>query len=138
MHILLIEDNDSIAEIVRRSLATFSDPDHDYVLDCAVCGVEGLRFARAKAFDGYLIDLDLPDIHGLQVGLALRHLMRRGRVTSAWMAAVTAQSDATTIQHARELGFNAFLGKPFSPSDLQTLLRHFEALVVAGSRKVTP
>ncbi|MHB8626505.1 MAG: response regulator [Aggregatilineales bacterium] len=138
MRILLIEDNDSIAEIVRRSLATFSMPDHDYALDCATCGVEGLRLARAKAFDGYLIDLDLPDIHGLQIGLALRHLMRHGRVPPAWIAAVTAQSDATMIQRTRELGFNAFLGKPFSPFDLQTLLRHFEETAVDGSPKISP
>ena len=129
MRILLIEDHEDIADIVKRSLAAFRRPDHEFAFDWATSGMEGLRLARTKTFDCYLIDLDLPDIHGLQIGLALRHLMRRGRIGTAWIAAVTAQSDARTKQRTRELGFNAFLCKPFGPSDLDALLRRFEGMV---------
>ena len=131
MRILLIEDNEAIAEIVRRSLSLFSLPSDNFTLDYAANGVTGLQMARAKAFDGYLIDLDLPDINGLQVGLALGHLMRRDRIPRGWLAAVTAQSDATTKQRVRDLGFNAFLAKPFSPAALNALLRHFKAQPIA-------
>ena len=127
MHILLIEDNDEIVEIVRRSLALFCLPSDNFTLDYAVDGITGLQMARANTFDSYLIDLDLPDINGLQVGLALGHLMRRNCIPHGWLAAVTAQSDATTKQRARDLGFNAFLAKPFSPSALNALLHHFKA-----------
>ena len=57
MRILLIEDNESIAEIVRRSLALFSLPDDEFTLDYAPDGIVGLQLARTNAFDGYLIDL---------------------------------------------------------------------------------
>jgi len=127
MRILLIEDNDAIAEIVRRSLALFSLPTDKFTLEYASDGITGLQVARTNTFDGYLIDLDLPDINGLQVGLALGHLMQRDRIPRGWLAAVTAQSDAMTKQRARDLGFNAFLAKPFSPSALSLLLRRFDS-----------
>jgi DNA-binding response OmpR family regulator len=126
VRILLIEDNEAIAEIVRRSLALFSLPTDNFILEYASDGITGLQLARTNPFDGYLIDLDLPDINGLQVGLALGHLMQRDRIPRGWLAAVTAQSDATTKQRVRDLGFNAFLAKPFSPSALNALLRHFD------------
>lgn len=133
MRILLIEDNESIADTLQRSLAISVPTDQDLTLDYSSSGLDGLQRARANGYDGYLIDLDLPDIPGLQVGLALRHLMQRTRIKSGWIAAVTAQSDARTKQRARELGFNAFLCKPFNASDLSALLYHLrEAAVGAG------
>ena len=116
---------------MRRSLALFSLPSDSFMLDYAADGITGLQMARIHRFDGYLIDLDLPDINGLQVGLALGHLMRRNRIPCGWLAAVTAQSDATTKQRVRDLGFNAFLAKPFSPAALNALLRHFKAQPIA-------
>jgi len=134
MRILLIEDNASIAELVQRSLAISESNSQDFALDYSSCGLDGLRLAWANGYDGYLIDLDLPDIPGLQVGLALRRLMHRSRIKSGWIAAVTAHSDATSKQRARELGFNAFLCKPFNVSDLNALLQHLQEAVVQADR----
>ena len=132
MRILLIEDNESIADVMRRSLLVFNSPADRVELDCAANGRTGLQLARSSTFDGYLVDLDLPDIHGLQVGLALGHLMRRQRIPNGWIAAVTAQSDAITRQRAQDLGFNAFLTKPFGISALNALLHHFGAPKAQG------
>jgi len=130
MRILLIEDNEAIAEIVRRSLALFSLPTDNFILEYASDGITGLQLARTNTFDGYLIDLDLPDINGLQIGLALGHLMARDRISPGWLAAVTAQSDAATKQRVHDFGFNAFLAKPFSTSALNLLLRHFDSAAI--------
>ena len=64
---------------------------------------------------------------GLQVGLALGRLARRGKLKASPIVAVTAQSDMTTQNCAMHYGFSAFLSKPFTEGEVVELIRHFEA-----------
>ncbi len=82
--------------------------------------------ARSKDFDLYLVDLDLPDMSGLHVGLALGRLAQRGKLRPSPIVAVTAQSDTATRNRAIHYGFSAFLGKPFTEGEIIELVRHFE------------
>src|SRR5207247_367632 len=84
----------------------------------ALTGLHGLLAARQEPFDAILIDFDLPDLHGTQVGLALYHLMRRKRIKQAPLIALTAQSDKATQEEAGRVGFDAFIAKPCTEDDL--------------------
>jgi CheY-like chemotaxis protein len=114
MKILLIEDNQSNADIFIRML------NHHGYMDIVhtICGLDGLYAAKDAQYDLILIDFDLPDIHGSQVGLALVTMMRRNAIKAAPLVALTAQSDKTTQMKAEKLGFDGFLGKPCLESDL--------------------
>ena len=140
MQLLLIEDNLSVSEVVHRSITALDSVTNNFTLVCAANALDGLRLARKQSFDGYLIDLDLPDISGLQVGLALHHMMQRAQLKPAWIVAVTAQSDSVTIQRARDLGFHGFLGKPFGTTDLAAMLTRLqsEALHIESVRDHEP
>jgi CheY-like chemotaxis protein len=112
--ILLIEDNQSNADIYIKMLGLHGYTDIDHTLS----GVEGLNAARNKAYDLILIDFDLPDIHGSQVGLALATLMQRNNVKTVPLIALTAQSDKASQAKAERLGFDGFVGKPCLENDL--------------------
>src|SRR5258708_31583730 len=86
-------------------------------------GVEGLNAARREPFDLILIDFDLPDIHGLQVGLSLATLMQKQRLKTVPLVALTAQSDVASQTIAERLGFNGFVGKPCLENDLIDVIR---------------
>jgi CheY-like chemotaxis protein len=108
MKLLLVEDNIENAKLIIRILNT-----DGYDVTHTVSGLEGLSLARAGAFHGILLDFDLPDIDGSQVGLALRK-----RLPSTPIIALTAHADKLTRNKARIFGFNAFISKPFTDEDL--------------------
>lgn len=114
MKLLLVEDNAQNAEIYLRVLR---ERGHHKVTH-SLNGLDGLLAARQEPFDAILIDFDLPDLHGSQVGLALYHLMRRKWIKQAPLIALTAQSDKATQVEAGRVGFDAFIAKPCTEDDL--------------------
>jgi CheY-like chemotaxis protein len=119
MRILLIEDNPTNAGEFLSMLHQngFANVVHQS------SGIEGLQAAKAEAFDLILIDFDLPDLYGTHVGLALYWLMRRNKIPTAPMIALTAQSRAASELEAAQLGFSAFIGKPCTEADLLNTVR---------------
>ena len=67
LNLLLIEDHAGIA----RQVATFVDGLH-WQLDHAATGALGVQLATSNIYDVVLLDLNLPDIDGLQVCRAIK------------------------------------------------------------------
>lgn len=123
MKLLLIEDNQANADLYQTILQRCLNAEVTHILT----GTEGVQVARDhNDFEIILIDFDLPDLHGTQVGLALYHLMRRGKLHAAALVALTAQSDKNTRDEAEQLGFAAFLCKPVTESDLVSVLQQVQ------------
>jgi CheY-like chemotaxis protein len=120
MHLLLIEDNPRNAELFIQMLRH-----QGYQVTHEITGVGGLMAARRspEAYDGYLIDFNLPDLDGLQVGLTLCTLMQQKRLKTAPLIALTAQTDKATQVRAERMGFDAFIGKPCTEEDLQAVIQ---------------
>jgi CheY-like chemotaxis protein len=116
---LLVEDNPANADTFTRMLSLRGFAEVTHVLN----GIDGLKKARNGDYDVMLIDFDLPDIHGTQVGLALATLMQRGCIKTAPLVALTAQSDSASQLLAERMGFDAFVGKPCSEDDLIGVVR---------------
>ena len=114
MRLLLVEDNMQSAGLLVR---LFESTGHDVVHKTH--GLAGLRAAREENFDAILLDFDLPDIDGSQVGLLLRPAMKHIPII-----ALTAQDDTVTRNKAKAFGFSAFIAKPWSIAELvETLHR---------------
>ncbi|MCC7449857.1 MAG: response regulator [Anaerolineae bacterium] len=122
MKLLLVEDNIENAKLVMSILKT-----DGYEVTHTVSGLEGLGLAMKGMFDGILLDFDLPDIDGSQVGLSLRK-----RLASTPIIALTAHADRLTRSKAKLFGFNAFISKPFTDEDL---LGTIHELVDAAANK---
>jgi len=108
MNILLVEDNQDNADLFIRILKTA-----DYEVTHTLRGLEGLKLARQQQFSAILLDFDLPDINGMQVGLAIRKSSR-----TVPIIALTAKADRNTREQARLFGFDAFITKPCLDKDL--------------------
>lgn len=66
-HILLIEDEASVAEFIRRGLT-----EENYAVSVAFNGTTGVGMALGSPFDLIILDIMLPDKNGLEVCRELR------------------------------------------------------------------
>jgi DNA-binding response OmpR family regulator len=108
MRLLLVEDHLPSADLLVR---LFTSAGFEVVHKTH--GLDGLKAARSEPFDAILLDFNLPDIDGSQIGLLLRSTLK-----NVPLIALTAQSDKTTRKKAKVFGFNAFIPKPWSVVEL--------------------
>lgn len=89
----------------------------------AASGTEAITLGREGRFDLYLIDINMPEMGGVETLAALRRIdgARPGRPPLA--VAVTANVMADDIQSYLEAGFDVHLPKPIVFEDLCDLLR---------------
>ena len=84
-------------------------------------GLDGLAQARRLRPDLVLIDMQLPDIGGLEV---LRRLLDDPQLSRTPCIAFSASADAADIDAAIRAGFREYLQKPIGAEDfLRTLDR---------------
>lgn len=62
MHILIVEDEERLAALLRRGLAQ-----HNYAVTVAHNGIDGLWHAQETPFDAIVLDVMLPGMTGLEV-----------------------------------------------------------------------
>lgn len=116
MRILLIEDEPSIRENLKRNLEA-----ECYAVDSAVNGEEGIRMARLYEYDLLILDNLMPKKTGLEVCYELR----TERYTTPILL-LSVQSDTEIKVRALDAGADDYLTKPFS---LQELLARIRAVL---------
>ena len=118
MRILLVEDNELLADGLLRSLAM-----PGYVVDWISHGERADAFLTVECFDLLVLDVGLPGIDGYEV---LRRLRERGSKVPVLM--LTARDSIEDRIHGLDLGADDYLVKPF-------VLGEFEARVRALIRR---
>lgn len=113
MRILLIEDEDDIAEAVRRGLEKAA-----YRVDVAATGEEGLQLAAEGRYALLLLDVMLPDMDGCRLCERLRRA--RNRLPVLMLTARDAVSDRV---RGLEAGADDYLVKPFDFTELLARVR---------------
>ena len=111
-HILLIEDDDRLAEMVKDYLGQ-----NGYEVTIARDGNSGLKLQKASGFAAIILDLMLPDIDGLEVCKELR------KADLVPVLMLTAKGDPLDRVVGLELGADDYLPKPFEPRELLARLR---------------
>ncbi|MBK8230700.1 MAG: response regulator transcription factor [Candidatus Eisenbacteria bacterium] len=106
-HILVVEDEDDIQELVEYNLAR-----EGYRVTCVGSGEEALKVARAQIPDLVVLDLMLPGRDGLEVCKTLRADERTARIP---ILMLTAKSEESDVVLGLEVGADDYLAKPFSP-----------------------
>jgi DNA-binding response OmpR family regulator len=110
--ILLIEDNDRLAEMVRDYLSQAG-----FRVARAADGGAGLAMHAREAFDAIILDLMLPDMDGLDVCRQVR-----ARATTPILM-LTARGDLMDRVVGLEMGADDYLPKPFEPRELLARLK---------------
>jgi two-component system, cell cycle response regulator DivK len=113
--ILYVEDNAMNRQIVRDLLKRTS-----YQLIEAHDGEAGIALALEKRPDLILMDIQLPNISGLE---ATRRLRAEAATAKTPIIAITSFALSGDEQKATEAGATAYLAKPYSPRDLLGLIR---------------
>jgi two-component system, OmpR family, response regulator len=129
MHILVVEDDARLAELLRQLLTA-----ERHVVEVAANGRDGLDFAAAGV-DAIVLDVGLPDISGIEVA---RRLRRQGNPVPILM--LTARDGVTDRVAGLDAGSDDYLVKPFAFDELAARLRSItrrpaaapEALLVCG------
>ncbi len=120
--VLVVEDNDLNMRLFHDVLEG-----HGYNVLQAKDGTEGLRMAREQRPDLILMDIQLPDISGLEV---TKWLKDDETLKSIPVIAITAFAMAGDEAKIRDGGCDAYISKPISiPNFLQTVERFANPLV---------
>ncbi len=113
MKILVVEDEEAMARVVRRGLEQAS-----YTVDIAADGVTGLRLALEGNYSAIVLDLMLPRMDGWRVCQELRS--RRNQVPILMLTARGAVDDRV---RGLEMGADDYLPKPFEFAELLARVR---------------
>ncbi len=119
MRLLVVEDN-----MLNRQVAFELLQGEGAQVTLAEGGLEGVRQAteNALAFDAVLMDVQMPDIDGME---ATRRIRADARSQAITIIAMTANVSNTDEQACRAAGMNDHLGKPIDLEKMvATLRRH--------------
>ncbi len=113
MHILVVEDEQRLASILRRVLAG-----ERHVVDIASDGPTGYDLAASDSYDLVILDLMLPGMDGLDV-------CRNLRASSIWVPILmlTARGSVEDRVAGLDVGADDYLTKPFAMQELLARVR---------------
>jgi two-component system cell cycle response regulator DivK len=113
--ILIVEDNDKNMKLARDVLQA-----KGYRTLEAVNGTDGVRLALERVPDLVLMDIQLPDINGVE---AFRRI--RADPASAHVPVVAFTASVTPMDRNRitDAGFNGFIGKPINLKEFLDTVR---------------
>ena len=104
--------------LMRRVLCDIIESDGRFrVEDRAVNGVEALDLLTKKTYDAVVLDVNMPQMNGLEL---LRELQKRKISARVMMASTDTKEGAKTTLDALELGALDFIHKPNNAMDCRT------------------
>lgn len=113
MRILIVDDDRSLRDVLRRALVLDS-----YEVETASRGGEGLAMAVSGSHDAVVLDVGLPDFDGLEVCRRLRASGNRSPVLM-----LTARAAISDRIDGLDAGADDYLVKPFDVGELKARLR---------------
>ena len=117
--ILIVEDNEKNMKLVRDILRH-----NGHATLEAATGGEGVRLALTEQPDLILMDIQLPDIDGIEV---LRRIRENPTLDAVPVVAVSASVMPDDQQKIVNSGFDAFITKPINLKQFQETVQRFLA-----------
>lgn len=113
MKILVVEDNDRVAQFLRKNLS-----EGGHYIDHAYNGDDGMAMATTNIYDAIIMDRMLPnDVDGINLIVALR---KQGNKTPILILSALTEVDDRIL--GLKSGGDDYLVKPFSVGELQARL----------------
>ena len=125
--VLLVEDNGVNQKVALRMLERLG-----YRADLAVNGLEALKAVEKESYDIILMDMQMPEMDGLEATRRMRAAIPDG-VSRPAIIALTASAMAEDRERCLAAGMDDYLNKPIELDDLGAVIkRALEARVIAA------
>jgi CheY-like chemotaxis protein len=116
--ILYIEDNQHNLDLVKRILSTINNTEYIYAINAR----EGIELAHSKNPNLILMDMDLPEINGIE---AFKKLQESDVTKNIPVIVLSADAMTNKIKEAKELGFKEYITKPLDITEfLETIEKY--------------
>lgn len=110
--VLVVEDSQTMREWIS---AAIEELDRPLKVDLAASGFEALRLLPRQVYDLVVTDINMPDIHGLEL---ISFIRSDARYAATPLVIVSTESSEEDRRRGLALGANAYLVKPFAVQDL--------------------
>jgi len=114
--ILLVED-DKINRLIVNNILKRENVDLTKIKN----GVEAIEVLKKESFDVILMDIQMPDMNGIEATSIIRNDLK----LQTPIIALTANSFESEIEEALEIGMNDYLIKPFEEQDLINVIAKY-------------
>lgn len=108
MHVLLVEDNEVVSELVRAGFLAAG-----WSVEAVALGRDAQARLAAGQFDAVVLDIELPDTNGFKLLAEIRH-----RPQYMPVIMLTARSGPTATVAGLEAGADDYMSKPFDVEEL--------------------
>lgn len=109
--ILLVDDS----KVMREMIAACLRPEQGIAFSHAGSGLEAIERLSLKKFDLVILDLNMPDIGGIEV---IEFIRAQDRLRALPILVVTTRGDDTSRTRSLSAGASRFMVKPFAPDAL--------------------
>jgi two-component system chemotaxis response regulator CheY len=124
MHtILVVDDSPTIRRMVCSALSSLSDVGFAE----AASGLQAIETLGVQPVQAVVLDLNMPDMHGLEV---VKFLRSHQRYRDLPVMILTTRGDDSSRDAAIAAGATAYMTKPFSPSVLAAAVKQLLATPV--------
>lgn len=121
--ILVVDDSKVMRDMVIACLR----PEPDTVFTHAASGLEAIEKLSLKRYDAVVLDLNMPDIGGIEV---VEFIRGQDQLRGLPIIVVTTRGDEASRERALGAGATRFMTKPFAP---ETILAEVRSLL-GGAR----
>ena len=125
-HLLIVDDSPTIRRMVRVTLTPLSME----VIEAA-SGLEAIEQLAVASVNLIVLDLNMPDMHGLDVLGFVRASQKFQHIP---VIVLTTRNDEVSRTAAMQAGATRYITKPFKPQALLTEAREVLAAAVPGAR----
>ena len=130
LSLLVAEDNELNRDVMIELLASVG-----LAPDLAVNGREAVAWAERRPYDLILMDVQMPQLNGLEATRVIRALPRHARTP---ILALTANAFGEDREESLRAGMNAHVAKPIDPDALWSMLLRFWPERTHGTPSLAP
>jgi chemosensory pili system protein ChpA (sensor histidine kinase/response regulator) len=122
--VLVVDDSITVRRVTQRLLQR-----EGYRVALAADGLQALERLAEEKPAVVLSDIEMPRMDGFDLARNIRADQRWAQLP---IVMITSRIAEKHREHARELGVNHYLGKPYSEEELLSLVKHYCAAAVAA------
>ena len=115
VRVLVVDDSRAMRKYVRGILKDNGHP----AVEEVDSGFEAFRVLAREAFDLVITDINMPDINGLEL---IRFIKKSKRHEKTKIVVITNQVKEKMRDKLLKLGVDGFIGKPFEPETLLSVV----------------